>query len=161
MSKASERVDEAVKAGEDKAEIERLAKLDEVAYMRARKEAAEKLGIDVGDLNKLVNDKRKAFATVDDAADEAAAEEKTKQADVLIELATKSAKLFHTPDDVAYADIEINGHRETWPVRRRGFKQWLGPRRQGRSLHTSSAYPRCPRRPPPSHLQSSRFKIGA
>jgi hypothetical protein len=87
---------------------------------------AEKLSIDVGDLNKLVNDKRKAFATVSDGAGKAAAEEKTKQADVLIELATKSAKLFHTPDGVAYADLEINGHRETWPVRRKGFKQWLG-----------------------------------
>jgi hypothetical protein len=124
MSKASERVNEAVKAGEDKTEIERLAKLDEVAYMRARKEAAQKLGIDVGDLNKLVNDKRKAFVTASNGAGKAAAEEKTKQADALIELA-ESAKLFHTPDGIAYADIEVNGHRETWPVRRKGFKHWL------------------------------------
>jgi hypothetical protein len=125
MSKASERVNEAVKAGEDKTEIERLAKLDEVAYMRARKEAAQKLGIDVGDLNKLVNDRRKAFVTASNGAGKAAAEEKTKQADVLIELA-QAAKLFHTPDGVAYADVEVNDHRETLPVRRKGFKQWLG-----------------------------------
>jgi ABC-type molybdenum transport system ATPase subunit/photorepair protein PhrA len=108
--KASERVNEAVKAGEDKTEIERLAKLDEVAYMRARKEAAQKLG----DLNKLVNDNRKAFVTDSNGAGKAAAEEKTKQADALIELA-ESAKLFHTPDGVAYADIEVKGRRETWP----------------------------------------------
>src|SRR5690242_10641921 len=25
--------------------------------------------------------------------------------------------LFHTPDDVAYADLIVNGHRETWQVR--------------------------------------------
>src|SRR5262249_9500946 len=33
--------------------------------------------------------------------------------------------LFHTPDKIAYADIEILGWRETWPVRSRGFKHWL------------------------------------
>jgi len=33
--------------------------------------------------------------------------------------------LFHTPDKTAYADIEVLGWRETWPVRSRGFKHWL------------------------------------
>ena len=32
---------------------------------------------------------------------------------------------FHTPDAVAYVDIEIDGWRETWPVRSRGFRRWL------------------------------------
>jgi energy-coupling factor transporter ATP-binding protein EcfA2 len=54
MSKASERVDEAIKAGQDKAEIDRLAKLDDLSYVRQRKEAAEKIGISVADLNELV-----------------------------------------------------------------------------------------------------------
>lgn len=47
------------------------------------------------------------------------------QADALIELAN-SAELFHSPDGVAYADIDINGHRQTWPIRSRSFKQCLG-----------------------------------
>jgi hypothetical protein len=49
-----------------------------------------------------------------------------KQADVLIRLA-KSATLFHTPapNADAYADIVINGHRETHRVRGAGFRQWL------------------------------------
>jgi hypothetical protein len=34
MSKGSEMVDAAIKDGEDKAEIERLAKLDDFAYAR-------------------------------------------------------------------------------------------------------------------------------
>ena len=46
------------------------------------------------------------------------------QADILVALA-EAAELFHTPDEVAYADIEINGHRETWPVQSRGFRRWL------------------------------------
>jgi hypothetical protein len=47
-----------------------------------------------------------------------------KQADVLIELAA-AAELWHAPDGAAYADIEHRGHRETWPVRSRGFRRWL------------------------------------
>src|SRR5262249_14322117 len=63
-------------------------------------------------------------------------DQKKKTADKLIELAVgKSYRadgapeaaggLFHTPDAVAYADIEVLGRRETWPVRSRGFKHWL------------------------------------
>ena len=39
-----------------------------------------------------------------------------KQANILIEIA-KSAELFHTADRVGYADININGHRETYRIR--------------------------------------------
>ena len=49
------------------------------------------------------------------------------QADVLVELA-KAAELFHAPDCTAFADLVINGHRETWPVRSNGFKLWLARR---------------------------------
>jgi hypothetical protein len=45
--------------------------------------------------------------------------------DSLIELA-KDAELFHTPDGAAYADFIANGHRETWPIRSKGFRRWLG-----------------------------------
>ena len=47
-----------------------------------------------------------------------------KQADILIGLAADIG-LFHAPDGTSYADLEINGHRETWPIRSRGFKHWL------------------------------------
>ena len=46
------------------------------------------------------------------------------QADILISLAA-DADLFHTPDGTAYADLQINGHRETWPIRKKGFRHWL------------------------------------
>lgn len=45
-------------------------------------------------------------------------------AEVLIEIG-QSASLFHTPDHTAYADILVGGHRETWPLRARGFRRWL------------------------------------
>jgi hypothetical protein len=34
-------------------------------------------------------------------------------------------ELYHTPDGTAYADIDVNGHRETWPLKGAGFKGWL------------------------------------
>jgi hypothetical protein len=33
--------------------------------------------------------------------------------------------LFHTADLVGYADMTIDGHRETWPIRSKGFRSWL------------------------------------
>ena len=47
-----------------------------------------------------------------------------KQADILIGLA-QSAELFHAPDGTGFADLNINGHRETWPIRGKGFRRWL------------------------------------
>lgn len=68
------------------------------------------------------------------ALDEALAEEVgddrgrgPKQADLLIELA-QEAELFHSPDATAFADLVVNGHRETWPVRTKGFRRWLARR---------------------------------
>ena len=46
------------------------------------------------------------------------------QADTLIHLA-ESAELFVTPDRTAYADFNINGHRETCPIKSKGFRRWL------------------------------------
>ncbi|MBA3767342.1 MAG: hypothetical protein H0W99_10205, partial [Acidobacteria bacterium] len=46
------------------------------------------------------------------------------QATVLIELA-ESAELFHTPEGEAYASIKANGHSEVWPLKSKGFKDYL------------------------------------
>jgi hypothetical protein len=66
--------------------------------------------------------------------DEAIAEENGEtggrgptQADILINLA-QSAELFHAPDGTGFADLDINGHRETWPIRTKGFRRWLARR---------------------------------
>jgi hypothetical protein len=68
------------------------------------------------------------------ALDEAIAEESgdtggrgPTQAVILIELA-QTAGLFHTPDGIAFADLEINGHRETWPIRGKSFRRFLARR---------------------------------
>ena len=46
------------------------------------------------------------------------------QRDVLARLAGE-ADLFHAPDGTGFADIPVDGHRETWPVRSKGFRRWL------------------------------------
>jgi hypothetical protein len=68
------------------------------------------------------------------ALDDAIAEENGEtgrrgptQADILIDLA-QSAELFHAPDGTGFADLDINGHRETWPIRTKGFRRWLARR---------------------------------
>src|SRR5215510_2615104 len=33
--------------------------------------------------------------------------------------------LFHTAAGMAFADITIDGHRETWPIRSKRFRGWL------------------------------------
>src|SRR6516165_2423086 len=35
------------------------------------------------------------------------------------------AELFHTADGTAFADLIIDGHRETWPVRSTRVRSWL------------------------------------
>jgi hypothetical protein len=49
------------------------------------------------------------------------------QADILVDLA-QTAELFHAPDGTGFADLNINGHRETWPIRAKGFRRWLARR---------------------------------
>jgi hypothetical protein len=68
------------------------------------------------------------------ALDDAIAEESGEtggrgptQADILIDLA-QTAELFHAPDGTGFADLDINGHRETWPIRAKGFRRWLARR---------------------------------
>ena len=66
------------------------------------------------------------------ALDEAIAEESgdigrrgPTQADILIDLA-QSAELFHAPDGTGFADLDVNGHRETWPIRAKGLPPLAG-----------------------------------
>jgi hypothetical protein len=48
------------------------------------------------------------------------------QAQILLELsAPPVAQLFHTTNLEAFADLSINSHRETWPIRSKPFSQWL------------------------------------
>jgi hypothetical protein len=45
-------------------------------------------------------------------------------ADVLLNIAT-AARLFHASDGTGFADLIIDGHRESWPLRGKRFQAWL------------------------------------
>jgi hypothetical protein len=49
------------------------------------------------------------------------------QADILVDLA-QAADLFRTDDGTGFADLDVNGHRETWPIQSKGFRRWLAYR---------------------------------
>ncbi len=51
----------------------------------------------------------------------------SNQAETLVQFAA-DAELFHTPDRTAYADIYVDGHRETWEISSQGFSDWLDHR---------------------------------
>jgi hypothetical protein len=44
--------------------------------------------------------------------------------DALLNVAT-AARLFHASDGTGFADLIIDGHRETWPLRSKRFGAWL------------------------------------
>ena len=61
----------------------------------------------------------------DGAATEAGEEErKPTQSELLIRCA-EGADLFHTPAGDSYATVPVNDHRETHPVKAKGFRRWL------------------------------------
>src|SRR5215204_5274764 len=47
-----------------------------------------------------------------------------RMADLLTDLAA-SAELFHSGDGTAFADLTLDGHRETWPLRSIRMRSWL------------------------------------
>jgi len=58
--------------------------------------------------------------------DTAGEAEEQSQATTLVALALGAgAELFHSPEGDAYATIEVEGHRETWPLKVKGFRRWL------------------------------------
>jgi hypothetical protein len=44
--------------------------------------------------------------------------------DVLLNVATR-ARLFHASDGTGFADLIVDGHRESWPLRSKRFQAWL------------------------------------
>lgn len=57
-------------------------------------------------------------------------EQKASQTQLLLKIATESAKLFRAPDGKFFANVSLDGHNEIWPITGRGgsFKRWLANR---------------------------------
>jgi hypothetical protein len=61
---------------------------------------------------------------LEDAVDEFQGPPFPKQADLILQLAA-DCDLFHTPDGVAYADVNVEGHRETFRIDGKPFEKLL------------------------------------
>jgi energy-coupling factor transporter ATP-binding protein EcfA2 len=68
----------------------------------------------------------KEVQTLDGCAEEN--QKRASKTERLIKLALDEAELFHNADMKAYATIRNDGHRETYPLRSRGFRTWLSGR---------------------------------
>ena len=95
----------------------RLAALSPMEYERMRKGEAKRLGIRLGALDASV---RTARGGDSDARGRT-------QSDLLIAIAIDQCTLFPF-EDKAFADIDRDGHRETWAVGSKGFAIWLRER---------------------------------
>lgn len=62
------------------------------------------------------------YVALDESSENKA--ERKSQATILVEL-TADVELFHTPEGEPYATVAINEHFETWPLKSRGFRDWL------------------------------------
>ncbi len=90
--------------------------------------AGEKVGVDdylasghtVDDLLGLATTELREAAAGDAARDGVDG----AQADVLVAVGRR-AELFHDRQDRPFAWVEVDGHRETWPVNARSFTRWL------------------------------------
>jgi hypothetical protein len=59
------------------------------------------------------------------AADLTEPEEAPPRPISLVGIAQSEAELFASPDGTPYGGISVRGHREIWPLRSSGFKEWL------------------------------------
>jgi len=60
----------------------------------------------------------------DPSGERAAAGRNRRLTDVLLDIA-EAAELFHTSEHAGFADLLIDGHRETWPISSAEFRRWL------------------------------------
>lgn len=77
---------------------------------------------------KEIEDRDDALVEQKAKAKNGKAEESKKSDDTQAQQLTKistAAGLFHAPNGTGYADISVNGHRETRAIRSKAFKQWL------------------------------------
>jgi hypothetical protein len=70
---------------------------------------------------------REASADVEiNESPDASNEERKSQATILVELAlARDVELWHTPEEEPFASFILNGHKENWPIRSRGFRDFL------------------------------------
>lgn len=84
-------------------------------------------GLDDYLLTQFVLDLPTHFHRVSTTTEDQESQPDTKT-EILINIALEESELFHDADQKAYATIRRDGHRETYPLRSKGFRTWLSGR---------------------------------
>ena len=92
-----------------------LKKEDRLAFETVRVTLKKKIGFRLAVLDELI-------ANASNETDR-----EPNHAEILMSFA-EDIELFHAEDGTAYADIEVNGHIETWHIRSEGFSHWISQR---------------------------------
>lgn len=108
MSSGIDKKEYTLDAGGEQA---RLAGLSVAEYLREREAVAKALDMSEDELDKAVRVLRGGIDM--------------RPSDLLIAIIEAAAGCYQTPTKTAFADIRVNGHRETWPVRSSEFRHWL------------------------------------
>ena len=69
-------------------------------------------------------DYAKVTTNLNPAIDEKLQGKRKSQATRLIELA-ETVELVHDANGKGYATLKVSGHKEAWPIRSKGFRDWL------------------------------------
>ena len=105
------------------AEIDALAHMGVLDFDKAKKAKAEALGYSAGALDKAVAERRKQLKAEARANADDGDGKKGTQADTLLRLAQDAATFFSVPgDDIAYANLQVKGHRETLAAEKPGIQ---------------------------------------
>lgn len=105
--------------------IRRIAKLEDVdrdVYASKLYQILKKLDVKKSTLEAAI--KKAAKEKLEEQKTEEN-EDKSSQADELIQIATTETFLFHDETKDGFANLPIDSHRETWHLRSNFFKQWL------------------------------------
>ena len=80
----------------------------------------------IGDGSKRARKSGHADPGSNGASKKRSRDDRKTQAQTLIDIVTEDGvELFHTPDGKEFADVPVDGHRETWSLSSRGFRRWL------------------------------------
>ena len=99
-------------------DIRRLAQLSAIDYERERETIAKRLGVRLSVLDRWVS-------AAKEQATHRSSPNVREGAGCVAPARSSGAKLFHSAEGTAFADVMVDGRRQTWQLSDDGFNDWL------------------------------------